>query len=114
MFLTNKSRLSPKQGDISWNLKKCVTSLFVNQSISENLPQVVYTTTEKAHVPENQQLVVHEATVDGQALNRYTWREKLDAVSVLEIDSFIAIVAAMIYAVLEQWKRKEKKNNEVG
>ena len=40
--------------------------------------------------------------------------EKLDAVSVLEIDSFIAIVAAMIYAVLEQWKRKEKKNNEVG
>ena len=29
----------------------------VNQSISENLPQVVYTTTEKAHVPENQQLV---------------------------------------------------------
>ena len=86
----------------------------VNQSISENLPQVVYTTTEKAHVPENQQLVVHEATVDGQALNRYTWREKLDAVSVLEIDSFIAIVAAMIYAVLEQWKRKEKKNNEVG
>ena len=27
MFLTNKSRLSPKQGDISWNLKKCVTSL---------------------------------------------------------------------------------------
>lgn len=54
----------------------------VNQSISENLPQVVYTTTEKAHVPENQQLVVHEATVDGQALNRYTWREKLDAVSV--------------------------------
>lgn len=24
----------------------------VNQSISENLPQVVYTTTEKAHVPE--------------------------------------------------------------
>ena len=86
----------------------------VNQSISENLPQVVYTTTEKAHVPENQQLVVHEATVDGQALNRYTWREKLDAVSVLEINSFIAIVAAMIYAVLEQWKRKEKKNNEVG
>ena len=85
-----------------------------DQSISENLPQVVYTTTEKAHVPENQQLVVHEATVDGQALNRYTWREKLDAVSVLEIDSFIAIVAAMIYAVLEQWKRKEKKNNEVG
>ena len=81
----------------------------VNQSISENLPQVVYTTTEKAHVPENQQLVVHEATVDGQALNRYTWREKLDAVSVLEIDSFIAIVAAMIYAVLEQWKRKEKR-----
>lgn len=60
----------------------------MNQSISENLPQVVYTTTEKAHVPENQQLVVHEATVDGQALNRYTWREKLDAVSVLEIDSF--------------------------
>ena len=52
--------------------------------------------------------------MDGQALNRYTWREKLDAVSVLEIDSFIAIVAAMIYAVLEQWKRKEKKNNEVG
>ena len=81
----------------------------VNQSISENLPQVVYTITEKAHVPENQQLVVHEATVDGQALNRYTWREKLDAVSVLEIDSFIAIVAAMIYAVLEQWKRKEKR-----
>ena len=39
---------------------------------------------------------------------------ELDAVSVLEIDSFIAIVAAMIYAVLEQWKRKEKKNNEVG
>ena len=34
----------------------------VNQSISENLPQVVYTTTEKAHVLENQQLVVHEAT----------------------------------------------------
>ena len=31
----------------------------VNQSISENLPQVVYTTTEKAHVPENQQLVVY-------------------------------------------------------
>ena len=86
----------------------------VNQSISENLPQVVYTTTEKAHVPENQQLVVHEATVDGQALNRYTWREKLDAVSVLEIDSFIAIEAAMIYAVMEQRKRKEKKNNEVG
>ena len=27
MFLTNKSRLSPKQGDLSWNLKKCVTSL---------------------------------------------------------------------------------------
>ena len=25
MFLTNKSRLSPKQGDLSWNLKKCVT-----------------------------------------------------------------------------------------
>ena len=22
MFLTNKSRLSPKQGDLSWNLKK--------------------------------------------------------------------------------------------
>lgn len=42
-------------------------------------------------------------------MNRYTWREKLDAVSVLEIDSFIAIVAAMIYAVLEQWKRKEKR-----
>ena len=86
----------------------------MNQSISENLPQVVYTITEKAHVPENQQLVVHEATVDGQALNRYTWREKLDAVSVLEIDSFIAIVAEMIYAVLEQLKRKENKNNEVG
>ena len=49
----------------------------VNQSISENLPQVVYTTTEKAHV--------------------------------LEIDSFIAILAAMIYAVLEQWKGKKKQ-----
>lgn len=33
-------------------------------------------------------------------------------VSVLEIDSFIAILAAMIYAVLEQWKGK--RNNEVG
>lgn len=86
----------------------------VNQSITENLPRVVYTTTEKAHVPENQQLIVHGAIVDGQALNRYTWREKLDAVSVLEIDSFIAIVAAMIYAVLEQWKGKGEKNNEVG
>lgn len=86
----------------------------VLRSFDKNFERLQYTTTEKAHVPENQQLVVHEATVDGQALNRYTWREKLDAVSVLEIDSFIAIVAAMIYAVLEQWKRKEKKNNEVG
>lgn len=84
----------------------------VNQSISENLPQVVYTTTEKAHVLENQQLVVHGTIVNGQALNRYTWRKKLDVVSVLEIDSFIAILAAMIYAVLEQWKGK--RNNEVG
>lgn len=47
----------------------------VNQSISENLPQVVYTTTEKAHVLENQQLVVHGTIVNGQALNRYTWRK---------------------------------------
>lgn len=86
----------------------------LNLSISGNLPHIVYTTTEKAHVPENQQLVVHGTTVEGQALNRYTWREKLDAVSVLEIDSFIAILAAMIYAVLEQWKGKGKKNDEVG
>lgn len=61
---------------------------------------------------ENQQLVVHGTIVNGQALNRYTWRKKLDVVSVLEIDSFIAILAAMIYAVLEQWKGK--RNNEVG
>ena len=81
----------------------------VNQSISENLPQVVYTTTEKAHVLENQQLVVHGTIVNGQALNRYTWRKKLDVVSVLEIDSFIAILAAMIYAVLEQWKGKKEQ-----
>ena len=81
----------------------------VNQSISENLPQVVYTTTEKAHVLENQQLVVHGTIVNGQALNCYTWRKKLDVVSVLEIDSFIAILAAMIYAVLEQWKGKKEQ-----
>ena len=83
----------------------------VNQSISENLPQVVYTTTEKAHVLENQQLVVHGTIVNGQALNRYTWRKKLDVVSVLEIDSFIAILAAMIYAVLEQWKGKKEQGS---
>ena len=47
--------------------------------------------------------------MNGQALNRYTWRKKLDVVSVLEIDSFIAILAAMIYAVLEQWKGKKEQ-----
>ena len=101
---------------IETRLKKGIVYEYriVNQSISENLPHVVYTTTEKAHVPENQQLVVHGTIVNGQALNRYTWREKLDAVSILEIDSFIAMLAAMMYAVLEQWKRKGKKNNEVG
>ena len=86
----------------------------INRSIEENRPRVVYTTTEKAHVKENKQLVVRGETVDGQALNRYTWNAKLDGISVLETDSFIAMLAAMLYAVIEQWKRKGKKNNEVG
>ena len=86
----------------------------INRSIEENQPRVVYTTTEKAHVKENKQLVVQGETIDGQALNRYTWKARLDFISVLETDSFIAILAAMLYAVIEQWKGKGKKNNEVG
>ena len=40
----------------------------VNQSISENLPQVVYTTTEKAHVPENQPVHLEREAGCGQRI----------------------------------------------
>lgn len=87
----------------------------INESIEENQPSVVYTTTQEAHVKENVQLLADGTEIDGQALNRYTWDAKLDAINVLEIDSFIAMCAAALIAVLEQWKEKKgKQENEVG